>query len=196
MSTMNQGMSFAEIEQIVAQQVANAIETIAIYEAKTRMALDLMNPVEQQEGKITENASNKRKWEGDHGGSSSQNKGHKVIRVYVVGPSNKKFYAGKLPHYNRCKLHHTGPCSVFHLGKGLSVLENEEVEPEKCLPDESLVIPLDEIHIDDKLHFVEEPIEIMDREVKRLKQIRIPIVKVRWNSRIGLEFMWEREDQF
>ncbi|GKE26121.1 hypothetical protein Tco_1441505 [Tanacetum coccineum] len=48
----------------------------------------------------------------------------------------------------------------------------------KCLSDESLVIPLDEIQIDDKLHFVEEPVEIMDREVKRLKQSRIPIVKV------------------
>ncbi|GJY36902.1 hypothetical protein Tco_0422280 [Tanacetum coccineum] len=66
----------------------------------------------------------------------------------------------------------------------------------KCLSDESLVIPLDEIHIDDKLHFVEEPVEIRDREVKRLKQSRIPIVKVRWNSMRGPEFMWEREDQF
>ncbi|GJV87058.1 hypothetical protein Tco_1530996 [Tanacetum coccineum] len=66
----------------------------------------------------------------------------------------------------------------------------------KCLSDESLVIPLDEIHIDDKLHFVEEPVEIMDREVKRLKQSRIPIIKVRWNSRRGPEFTWEREDQF
>ncbi|GJW02808.1 putative reverse transcriptase domain-containing protein [Tanacetum coccineum] len=55
----------------------------------------------------------------------------------------------------------------------------------KCLSDESLVIQLDEIHIDDKLHFVEEPVEIMDREVKRLKQSRINIIKVRWNSRIG-----------
>ncbi|GJY33718.1 reverse transcriptase domain-containing protein [Tanacetum coccineum] len=55
----------------------------------------------------------------------------------------------------------------------------------KCLSDEPLAIPLDEIHIDDKLHFVEEPVEIMDHEVKRLKQIRIPIVKVRWNSRRG-----------
>nr|GEX74377.1 retrovirus-related Pol polyprotein from transposon TNT 1-94 [Tanacetum cinerariifolium] len=45
------------------------------------------------------------------------------------------------------------------------------------------------------LHFIEEPVEIMDREVKRLKQSRIPIVKVRWNSRRGLEFTWEREDQ-
>ncbi|GJR57034.1 putative reverse transcriptase domain-containing protein [Tanacetum coccineum] len=41
----------------------------------------------------------------------------------------------------------------------------------------------DEIHIDDKLHFVEEPVEIMDREVKWLKQSHIPIIKVRWNSR-------------
>ncbi|GKD48589.1 putative reverse transcriptase domain-containing protein [Tanacetum coccineum] len=66
----------------------------------------------------------------------------------------------------------------------------------KCLSDETFVIPLDEIHIDDKLYFIEEPVEIMDREVKRLKQSRIPIVKVRWNSKRGPEFTWEREDQF
>ncbi|GJZ53808.1 putative reverse transcriptase domain-containing protein [Tanacetum coccineum] len=65
----------------------------------------------------------------------------------------------------------------------------------KCMVDEPLAIPLDEIQIDDKLHFIEEPVEIMDREVKRLKQSRIPIVKVRWNSRRGPEFTWEREDQ-
>ncbi|GJW92323.1 hypothetical protein Tco_0169876 [Tanacetum coccineum] len=46
------------------------------------------------------------------------------------------------------------------------------------------------------LEFVEEPIEITDREVKRLKQSRIPLVKVRWNSKRGPEFTWEREDQF
>ncbi|GJV70623.1 putative reverse transcriptase domain-containing protein [Tanacetum coccineum] len=66
----------------------------------------------------------------------------------------------------------------------------------KCLSDEPLAVPLDEIHIDDKLCFVEEPEEIMDRKVKRLKRSRIPIIKVRWNSRIGPEFTWEREDQF
>ncbi|GKB49465.1 putative reverse transcriptase domain-containing protein [Tanacetum coccineum] len=66
----------------------------------------------------------------------------------------------------------------------------------KCYSDEPLAVPLDGIHIDDKLHFVEEPVEIMDQEVKRLKQSRIPIVKVRWNSRRGPEFTWEREDQF
>nr|GEU41591.1 transposon Ty3-G Gag-Pol polyprotein [Tanacetum cinerariifolium] len=66
----------------------------------------------------------------------------------------------------------------------------------KCLSDEPLAILLDEIHIDDKLHFVEEPVKIMNREVKRLKQSQIPTIKVRWNSRRGLEFTWEREDQF
>ncbi|GKA52132.1 putative reverse transcriptase domain-containing protein [Tanacetum coccineum] len=48
----------------------------------------------------------------------------------------------------------------------------------KCLSDEPLAIPLDEIHIDDKLYFVEEPVEIMDRGVNRLKKSRIPIIKV------------------
>ncbi|GJR52876.1 hypothetical protein Tco_1403397 [Tanacetum coccineum] len=47
-----------------------------------------------------------------------------------------------------------------------------------------------------KLQFVEEPVEIMDREVKRLKRSRIPLVKVRWNSKRGPEFTWECEDQF
>nr|GEX86994.1 putative reverse transcriptase domain-containing protein [Tanacetum cinerariifolium] len=66
----------------------------------------------------------------------------------------------------------------------------------KCLSDEPLAISLDEIHIDEKLRFIEEPLEIMDREVKRLKQTCIPIIKVRWNSMRGPEFTWECEDQF
>nr|GEW94059.1 putative reverse transcriptase domain-containing protein [Tanacetum cinerariifolium] len=65
----------------------------------------------------------------------------------------------------------------------------------KCMTDEPLAIPLGEIQIDDKLNFIKEPVEIMDREVKRLKQIHIPIVKVCWNSKRGPEFTWEREDQ-
>nr|GEU94560.1 putative reverse transcriptase domain-containing protein [Tanacetum cinerariifolium] len=65
----------------------------------------------------------------------------------------------------------------------------------KCYVDEPLAISLDEIQIDDKLNFNEEPVEIMDREVKQLKQSRILIFKVHWNSRRGIEFTWEREDQ-
>ncbi|GJY15113.1 putative reverse transcriptase domain-containing protein [Tanacetum coccineum] len=66
----------------------------------------------------------------------------------------------------------------------------------KCYADEPLAMSLEGIHVDDKLQFVEEPIKIMEREIKRLKQSRIPLVKVRWNSRRGLEFTWEREDLF
>ncbi|GKB06193.1 putative reverse transcriptase domain-containing protein [Tanacetum coccineum] len=66
----------------------------------------------------------------------------------------------------------------------------------KCYADEPLVMPLEGIHVDDKLQFVEEPVEIMEREIKRLKRSRIPLVKVRWNSRRGSEFTWEREDSF
>ncbi|GJW31904.1 putative reverse transcriptase domain-containing protein [Tanacetum coccineum] len=66
----------------------------------------------------------------------------------------------------------------------------------KCLSDESLVIPLEELCVDDKLHFVKEPVEVMNREIKQMKRSRIPIIKVRWNSKRGPEFTWEREDQF
>ncbi|GJR18619.1 retrotransposon protein, putative, ty3-gypsy subclass [Tanacetum coccineum] len=65
----------------------------------------------------------------------------------------------------------------------------------KCLSDEPLAISLDEVYVDDKLNFIEEPVEVMDHEVKRLKQSHILIVKVRWNSRRGPEYTWEREDQ-
>ncbi|GJR17674.1 reverse transcriptase domain-containing protein [Tanacetum coccineum] len=69
------------------------------------------------------------------------------------------------------------------------VVNPRRIEPESKLcfqgsnrkkfhADEPLAVPLDGLHIDDKLHFVEEPVEIVDREVKRLKQSRIPLVKV------------------
>nr|GEY46615.1 putative reverse transcriptase domain-containing protein [Tanacetum cinerariifolium] len=66
----------------------------------------------------------------------------------------------------------------------------------KCHADEPLAVPLDRLYVDDKLHFVEELVEIIDHEVKRLKRSQIPLVKVRWNSKRGPEFTWEREDQF
>ncbi|GKF77790.1 hypothetical protein Tco_0230260 [Tanacetum coccineum] len=66
----------------------------------------------------------------------------------------------------------------------------------KCHADEPLAILLDGLHFNDKLQFVEEAIEITDCEVKRLKRSRISLFKVRWNSKRGLEFIWEREDQF
>nr|GFC69734.1 putative reverse transcriptase domain-containing protein [Tanacetum cinerariifolium] len=58
----------------------------------------------------------------------------------------------------------------------------------KCHADEPLAVPLDGLHLDDKFHFVKKPVEIMDREVKWLNRSRIPLVKVRWNSKRGPEF--------
>ncbi|GJS56623.1 reverse transcriptase domain-containing protein [Tanacetum coccineum] len=64
----------------------------------------------------------------------------------------------------------------------------------KCLADANLYVSLNEIKVDKTLRFVEEHLEIMDREVKILKRSQIPIVKVRWNFKRGPEFTWERED--
>ncbi|GJT07580.1 putative reverse transcriptase domain-containing protein [Tanacetum coccineum] len=87
---------------------------------------------------------------------------------------------GKLFPQELSRVHHT-----FHVSN-----------LKKCYADEPLVMPLEGIHVDDKLQFVEEPVEIMEWEIKRLKRSRIPLVKVRWNSRRGPEFTWEREDSF
>ncbi|GJZ09014.1 putative reverse transcriptase domain-containing protein [Tanacetum coccineum] len=65
----------------------------------------------------------------------------------------------------------------------------------KCLADPTLQLPLDEIQVDAKLNFIEDPVEILEREFKKLKRSRIAIVKVQQNSKRGPEFMWEREDQ-
>nr|GFC93533.1 reverse transcriptase domain-containing protein [Tanacetum cinerariifolium] len=106
-------MSVEEIERVVAQRVANAIEAIAIYEMKTNIALKSISQIERQEEKVAENASNKRKWGSNHNGSlSQQNKGHKVPRAHTAWPINKKAYAGSLPLRNQCKSHHSGQCTV------------------------------------------------------------------------------------
>ncbi|GJV56689.1 putative reverse transcriptase domain-containing protein [Tanacetum coccineum] len=65
----------------------------------------------------------------------------------------------------------------------------------KCLADPTLQLPLDEIRVDAKLNFIEEPVKILEREFKKLKRSRISIVKVRWNSKRGPEFTWKRKDQ-
>nr|GFB68608.1 hypothetical protein [Tanacetum cinerariifolium] len=113
MTTVNQGMSVEEIERVVAQRVANAIEAIAIYEAKTNIALKSMSQTKRQKEKVAENASNKRKWEDNHNGSSNQqNKRQKVPRAHTAWPINKKTYTGSLPLCNQCKFHHNGTCTV------------------------------------------------------------------------------------
>ncbi|GJT24298.1 putative reverse transcriptase domain-containing protein [Tanacetum coccineum] len=95
-------------------------------------------------------------------------------------------------------------CSWYHRGRALLELPKElkgihstfhALILKKCLTEDDIVVLIDEIQLDDKLHMIEELVEIVDREVKRLKQSRIPIVKVHWNSQRGPEFTWEREDQ-
>ncbi|GKF24714.1 putative reverse transcriptase domain-containing protein, partial [Tanacetum coccineum] len=86
----------------------------------------------------------------------------------------------------------------LELPQELSIVQNtfHVSNLKKCYSDEPLAVPLEGLHVDDKLRFAEEHVEIMDREVKQLDQIHIPIVKVQWNSRRGPEFTWEYEDQF
>ncbi|GJX53940.1 hypothetical protein Tco_0282309 [Tanacetum coccineum] len=97
----------------------------------------------------------------------------------VLAKVGKVAYMLELPQ-ELSRVHHT-----FHVSN-----------LKKCCADEPLVMPLEGFHVDDKLQFVEEPVEIMEREIKRLKRSRIPLVKVCWNSRRGPGFTWEREDSF
>nr|GEV85915.1 putative reverse transcriptase domain-containing protein [Tanacetum cinerariifolium] len=101
------------------------------------------------------------------------------VMLKVLAKVRKVAYRLELPQ-ELSRVHHT-----FHVSN-----------LKKCYADEPLVMSLEGIHVDDRLQFMEEPVEIMEREIKRLKQSRIPLVKVRWNSRRGPEFTWEREDLF
>ncbi|GJY13250.1 putative reverse transcriptase domain-containing protein [Tanacetum coccineum] len=95
-------------------------------------------------------------------------------------------------------LERIGPVAYkLELLKELSSIHNTFLVSnlKKCLSDESLIFPMKELQLDDKLNFVEEPVQIMDREIKQLKRSRIPIVKVRWNYKRGPKFTWEREDK-
>ncbi|GKD88753.1 reverse transcriptase domain-containing protein, partial [Tanacetum coccineum] len=94
--------------------VTDAIEVIAVYEIKIRLAHDSMNQVVSQGTLVAKNANSKSKWGIDHGENSErqQNKIREVVRAYTTGPGNKKGYAGTLPNCIKCKLHHTEPCLV------------------------------------------------------------------------------------
>ncbi|GJV09265.1 reverse transcriptase domain-containing protein [Tanacetum coccineum] len=113
MPTIRQRISSTEIEQIVAQRVTSAIKAIAIYETKIRTAHDLIVWDVHQGAKVARNANNKRKWEGGYQNNmGQQNKRQKVVRAYTPRPDNKNGYAWKFPFWNKCKLHHTSPCTV------------------------------------------------------------------------------------
>ncbi|KAD6796227.1 hypothetical protein E3N88_07123 [Mikania micrantha] len=61
----------------------------------------------------------------------------------------------------------------------------------KCLADESTYVPLEDIEVDEKLNYIEKPIEILDHKVKLLRNKTIDQVKVRWKHRRGSEYTWE-----
>ncbi|KAI3819695.1 hypothetical protein L1987_13543 [Smallanthus sonchifolius] len=65
----------------------------------------------------------------------------------------------------------------------------------KCLADDTSHIPYDEIEVDNSLNYVEEPIAILDRAEKRLRNKSIPLVKIQWKHRKGSEATWEKEDE-
>nr|GEV20773.1 reverse transcriptase domain-containing protein [Tanacetum cinerariifolium] len=78
------------------------------------MAHDSMNQVVREEATVGKNVRNKRKWGSDTGRNSNQQQSKRieVVRAYATGVGNKKVYAGNFPYCNKCKRHHTGPCTV------------------------------------------------------------------------------------
>ncbi|GKA18465.1 reverse transcriptase domain-containing protein [Tanacetum coccineum] len=113
MSASRQGMTSVEINQIVAQRVSDAIEDIAICATKIRMTHDSMNQVIRHETPIEKSANNKRNQSKDNRMPRQPPfKKLDVGRAYTIKSNGKKAYVGNLPHCNKCKLHHVGPCNV------------------------------------------------------------------------------------
>nr|GEU70515.1 hypothetical protein [Tanacetum cinerariifolium] len=114
---------------MVAQRVANAIETIAIYETKTHMARDSMDQVERQEDKEAKNASNKRKWEGNYSRSSSQQqkKDIKQLEHMLLGQVTRRDCKGTTVVANQSTI------TFFKCGKqGHYRSEYPELKNQKC----------------------------------------------------------------
>nr|GEX78907.1 putative reverse transcriptase domain-containing protein [Tanacetum cinerariifolium] len=112
------------------------------------------------------------------------------------GDQKGKVYLGNLPLCNKRKLHHLDQCPVKcrkckRMGAELYPQHVSCVEPQECMAESYVQVSLEEIEIDENIHFVEEPIKIVYRDVKKLKWRRIPLVKVRLNSQQGAEYTWE-----
>ncbi|GKC70027.1 putative reverse transcriptase domain-containing protein [Tanacetum coccineum] len=105
------------------------------------------------------------------------------LALRYVGPFEILERVGPIAYRLRLPEELSGVHNTFHVSS-----------LKKCLADASLHVPLGEIKVDKTLRFVEEPVEIMDREVKSLKHSKIALLKVRWNSKRGPKFTWERED--
>ncbi|GJT58835.1 putative reverse transcriptase domain-containing protein [Tanacetum coccineum] len=109
---------------------------------------------------------------------------HKKLSPRYIGPFRILARVGLVAYTLELPEELKGIHSTFHV-----------LNLKKCLAEGDIVVSMDEIQLYDKFHMIEELVEVVDREVKRLKQSRIPIVKVCWNSQRGPEFTWECEDQ-
>ncbi|GJZ88419.1 reverse transcriptase domain-containing protein, partial [Tanacetum coccineum] len=146
MTTVDQGMSVEEIEQVIAERVANAIEAIAIYETKTNMARKSISQTEQQECKVAGNANNKRKYQALFTDAQAENnrKLNKLPRkqseqqqpiheantdkAYTAGHREKKYYGGSKPLCHKCNYHHDGPCAPKCHRRLFAFPENETLD--------------------------------------------------------------------
>ncbi|GJW75973.1 putative reverse transcriptase domain-containing protein [Tanacetum coccineum] len=108
---------------------------------------------------------------------------HEKLSPHYIGPFRILARVGLVAYTLELLKELKGIHSTFHVSN-----------LKKCLAEGDIVVLIDEIQLDDKLHMIKEPVEVVDREVKRLKQSWIPIVKVRSMQR-GPEFTWEREDE-
>ncbi|XP_022019828.1 uncharacterized protein LOC110919888 [Helianthus annuus] len=110
-------------------------------------------------------------------------KGGKPSPRYI-GPFEIDFRVGSVAYRLKLPQELSGVHGMFHISN-----------LKKCLSDETLIIHPGEVRVDDKLRFIEEPVEVLDWKIQKLRRSRIKLVKVRWDSKCGPEFTWERQDQ-
>ncbi|GKA36416.1 putative reverse transcriptase domain-containing protein [Tanacetum coccineum] len=138
-------------------------------------------------------------------GKAARNRRQETTRAYAAAPAEGKGYAGTLPKCNRCNLYHNGQCPPKC--RRCQKLGHQEMDCGVRLPgtgDNHLRNvtcygcgeSFHAFRLVNGLHFITDPIKIIDHNVKQQKQSRISIVRIRWNSRQGAEYTWEREDQF
>nr|GEX63439.1 hypothetical protein [Tanacetum cinerariifolium] len=132
MSASRQGMRFEEIEQVVAQRVANAIVAITIYESKIRIAHDSMNQVVREEATIGKNVSNRKKRGSDHGRDSDQQQSKRieVVRAHATGVGGDGYDKKE----TKSKRNRTKPSTKQKAWRSQQLKVNKKSNPTKSKP--------------------------------------------------------------